>query len=111
MSLSETEDATDINVARQQFGWNLTDGVGSYFYLGAGYYRYNDGALENMNYKADDLQAHPEPWQGHYWSSTADDGRSLSLFFELTTTRLINKCESNYPSYRANGMQVRCVKM
>lgn len=112
LSLSEAEDATDLNVARQQYGWHLTDHVGNYFYTGAGYYRYNDGALENMNYKADDLQAHPEPWQGYYWSSTAaPDGRSQSLFFELTTSRLINKCENNYPSYRANGMQVRCVKM
>ena len=112
LSLSEQEDATDLNVARRQFGWHLTDGVNSHFYLGGGYYRYADGALENMNYKEGDLHAHPEPWQGHYWSSTATaDGRSRSLFFELVTTRLQNKFDNNRAAYRANAMQVRCVKI
>ena len=110
--LSETEDATDLDKARKQYGWNLSDGVQSFFYNACGYYRFNDGKIQNMNYKEGVYPSTPEPWEGYYWTTTSKaDGSAVSLYFDLTTTRSINKFEKRKDSRRANGMQVRCVKI
>ena len=112
LKLSEAEDATDLDALRERYGWFLTDGVGSYFYIGAGYRRYTDGKVQNVNFKEDDMLAPSLPWEGYYWSSTpTDDGRSVCMYFDLVTSRLINHFDANRASRRANGMQVRCVKM
>ena len=110
LTLSAEQDATPLSEARKQYGWFLTDGSNQYFYLGAGYHRYNDGVLQNMNYKEDVYPSQPEPWEGYYWSSTPSGNLASCLFFDLTTTRLANKFNNNLASRRANAMQVRCVK-
>lgn len=111
LHLTDSEDATDLNVARKRYGWWLSDGVNSFFYNACGYRRYTDGKVQNMNYHPS-YPSVPEPWEGHYWSATANsDGSAMSLYFDLTTTRAINKFQSNKPARRANGMQVRCVKV
>lgn len=111
LQLTAAEDNTDLDTARKQYGWWLSDGTNSFFYNACGYRRYNDGMIENMN-SHDSYPSIPEPWEGHYWTSTANsDGSAMSLYFDLTTTRTINKFQSNKPSRRANGMQVRCVKV
>lgn len=113
LSLSAAEDATDLAEARKRFGWSLTDGVNSYFYLGGGFRSYFDGVIVNMNYKTDVYPSTPEPWEGYYWTAgtTADGKYSTCMYFDLTTTRTINKFNLNHPSRRANAMQVRCVKI
>ena len=66
-----------------------------------------------MNYKEGVYPAQPQPWEGYYWTTgvTANNKQSKCMYFDLTTTRTINKFNLNYPSKRANAMQVRCVKI
>lgn len=113
LELSAEEDNTALEIAKRQYGWHLSDGVSSYFYPACGRRRYSDGKVENMNYKDGVYPSIPEPWEGHYWTSSATtDGKAISLYFDLTTSRsaLINKFVKSQPRFRANGLQVRCVK-
>ncbi len=108
--LSDIEDNTPLETAKKRYGWNLSDGKATYFYSACGRRRYTDGKVENMNYNDSSYPTQPQPWEGHYWSSTAvADGMAISLYFDLTTTR-VNRFVVNKPRFRANGMQVRCVK-
>ena len=114
LDLSYAEDNTKLEVARKQFGWHLSDGNNDYFYSACGRRRYTDGKVENINYKDGAYPSQPQPWEGHYWTSTtAADGGAVSLYFDLTTerTKTINKFVKNKSRFRANGMQVRCVKV
>lgn len=111
LTLSDAEDNTPLETARKQYGWNLSDGNNSFFYSACGRRRYNDGKVENMNSKEGVYPSQPQPWEGYYWtSSTTTDGKAVSLYFDLTTTRTINKFEISHAARRANGFQVRCVK-
>ncbi len=111
LRLADAEDNTPLDDARKQYGWHLSDGVNKYFYSACGRRRYNDGKVENMNSKDGVYPSQPQPWEGYYWtSSTTADGKAVSLYFDLTTTRTINKYSSSHPARRANGFQVRCVK-
>ncbi len=113
LSLSPEEDSKDIDTARKQFGWRLSDGQSEYFYTGAGYRSYYDGVIANMNHKDGIYPSVPEPWEGYYWTAgqSGDGKQSVCMYFDLTTTRTVNKFHLNYPSKRANAMQIRCVKM
>ncbi len=112
LTLSDAEDGTDIDVARKRYGWSLSDGTGTYFYLGAGYKSYYDGLIANMNSNLNAYPSTPEPWEGYYWTSgTTGDGKALCLYFDLTTSRTVNKFNNSLATRRANGLQVRCVKL
>lgn len=113
LSLSDEEDAKDLETARKQYGWSLSDGQTKYFYTGAGYRSYYNGVITNMNHKDGVYPSVPEPWEGYYWTTgkSSDGKQSTCMYFDLTTTRTINKFNLNYPSKRANAMQIRCVKM
>ena len=54
------------------------------------------------------------PWVGYYWTTgiaTADKSKAQSMFFDLNTTRAVNnRYEAQKEMYRANGMQIRCVR-
>lgn len=109
--LADVEDNTPLDDARKQYGWHLSDGVNKYFYPACGRRRYSDGKVENMNYKEGVYPSQPQPWEGYYWtSSTSADGKAVALYFDLTTTRTINKFFPSHSARRANGFQVRCVK-
>ena len=111
LQLSEDEDNKPLDPLRKQYGWHLSDGVGKFFYSACGRRRYNDGKVENMNSKDDVYPSQPQPWEGYYWTSSATaDGKAVSLYFDLTTTRTINKFDNAHSARRANGFQVRCVK-
>ena len=87
------------------------DGVDYYFYPACGRRRYNDGLVENMNSKEGVYPSQPQPWEGYYWTtSTTADGKAVALYFDLTTTRTINKFFPSHSARRANGFQIRCVK-
>ena len=113
LQLPADEDALDLDEARKRFGWMLSDGTNRYFYTGAGLRSYYDGIINNMNYKEGVYPSTPEPWEGYYWTTGVSDSgtQSTCMYFDLTTTRSINKFNLNYPSKRANAMQIRCVKM
>jgi uncharacterized protein (TIGR02145 family) len=109
--LADAEDNTPLDDARKQYGWSLSDGNNKYFYPACGRRRYNDGKVENMNYKEGVYPSQPQPWEGYYWTSTTSaDGKAVALYFDLTTTRTINKFFPSHSARRANGFQVRCVK-
>ena len=108
--LADAEDNTSLETARKQYGWHLSDGNNRFFYSACGRRRYNDGAVENMNSKEGVYPSQPQPWEGYYWTSSTADGKAISLYFDLTTTRTINKFFASHPARRANGFQVRCVK-
>ena len=111
LKLSDDEDNKPLDGLRKQYGWHLSDDVGKYFWSACGRRRYSDGMVENMNSKEDVYPSQPQPWEGYYWtSSTTADGKAVSLYFDLTTTRTINKFDNAHPARRANGFQVRCVK-
>ena len=118
LKLADAEDNTPLETARGQYGWHLSDDNNNkFFYPACGRRRYNDGKVENMNSKDYDYHpdtgkpVQPEPWEGHYWtSSTTTDGQAVSLYFDLTTTRTINKFVGQQPRFRANGFQIRCVR-
>jgi hypothetical protein len=74
------------------------------------YFHFENGVLTNVNdYGYENV---PKPWIGYYWTATAGEGnKSNSLFFDLNTTRAVNnRYEAVKAMYRANGMQVRCVR-
>ena len=110
LTLDDATDNTPLESARKQYGWHLSDGVSHYFYPACGRRRYSDGKVENMNSKEGVYPSQPQPWEGYYWTSTTDGGKSVALYFDLTTTRTINKFFPSHSARRANGFQVRCVK-
>lgn len=111
LKLSDDEDNKPLDGLRKQFGWHLSDDAGKYFWSACGRRRYNDGKVENMNSVDGVYPSQPQPWEGYYWtSSTTTDGKAVSLYFDLTTTRTINNFYKAHPARRANGFQVRCVK-
>lgn len=109
--LADEEDNTDLVTARKQYGWHLSDGNNKYFWSACGRRRYTDGKVENINYKEGVYPSQPQPWEGYYWtSSVGTDGKAIALYFDLTTTRTINKFVADAPHNRANGFQIRCVR-
>ena len=54
------------------------------------------------------------PWVGYYWTAgiaTSDRSKAQSMFFDLNTTRAVNnRYEPQKEMYRANAMQIRCVR-
>ena len=111
LELAEADDTMELDQAKKTYGWFLTDRGGSrHFYTGAGYRSYFDGILSNVNYK-DQYPYTPVPWVGYYWTQGTDGANGVAMFFDLNTSRAtINAFEPQTQQYRANGMQVRCVK-
>lgn len=113
LDIAESEDYMDLEEARKMFGWNLTDKgtLQKHFYTGAGYRSYFDGILSNINYK-DQYPYTPVPWVGYYWTNASGaESTSCAMFFDLNTSRAtVNAFDPISVQYRANAMQVRCVK-
>lgn len=110
LTLSDTTQATPYETARAQFGWHLSDGVSTFFYPACGRRRYLSGRVDNMNH-SEDPNKQPQPWEGHYWTaSTTDNGLANSLYFDLESPSRANKFIKQKPRFRANGLQIRCVK-
>lgn len=111
--IDSADDALPSAQVKDKFGWFLTDANATkMFMLGAGRRSYERGVLTNMNnYDG----ATPVPWIGYYWTADAgveDAHASQSMFFDLNTTRAVNnRYEPAKEMYRANGMQVRCVRI
>ena len=110
--IDESEDAAAWGDVSNMYGWHLVDkatGV-KMFMPAAGRRSFETGVLTNVNdYGYDNV---PRPWIGYYWTATAgESNKSNSLFFDLNTTRAVNnRYEAVKAMYRANGMQVRCVR-
>lgn len=110
--IDEAEDGASWGDVKNMYGWHLVDkatGV-KLFMPAAGRRSFETGVLSNVNnYGYDNV---PMPWVGYYWTaSVGENNQSQSLFFDLNTTRAVNnRYEAVKAMYRANGMQVRCVR-
>lgn len=98
------------------FGWDLTDGTTSSFFVGAGRRVYTTGHIQNI-YIPRSVSA--QPWEGMYWTLDSEsEAKSSALFFFYNTDYNVDT-ENLLPRggiesvahYRANGMQIRCVKI
>ena len=102
----------------EKFGWTLTDGKAESFFMGGGRRRYDDGKIQNIYIPKDEAKMKlytradiAQPWEGLYWTTAVNGTQSHALHFwyeKLTGTGGIAPAEAYA---RANGMQVRCVKV
>lgn len=107
------EDAASSVDMRNRYGWHLVDKVSGVemFMPGAGRKSFETGVFTNVNNYGGDNP--PLPWIGYYWTNGngTKDAMSVSMFFDLNTTRAVNnQYEPQKDMYRANAMQVRCVR-
>ena len=109
--IAENEDLAAMVDVKDMYGWHIVDqatGV-KMFMPGAGRRSFQNGELTNVNNYG--YEHNPMPWTGYYWTAGAGSESATSLFFDLNTTRAVNnRYEPTKQMYRANGMQVRCVR-
>lgn len=109
--IDTAEDMASLADMRDRYGWNLVDlstGV-KLFMPGAGRRSFENGILTNINNYG--YEHTPMPWTGYYWTAATDGNKAESMFFDLNTTRAVNnRYEPQKAMYRANAMQVRCVR-
>lgn len=113
LDIDAAEDALPSAEVKDKWGWYLSDANGvKMFMLGAGRRSYETGIFTNVNnYES----TPPVPWIGFYWTADAgetDGNASKSMFFDLNTTRAVNnRYEPAREMFRANAMQIRCVRV
>lgn len=122
--IQNTPEAGDAD----KFGWTLYGPQsGPSFFIGAGrrIYRHiqeddtqGGGSIQNFYPTPIDKQVrssalYNQPWVGYYWTTgTAAETKSSALYFWFDKSNPANSSlENNTLQYRANGMQVRCVKV
>ncbi len=112
--IDEIEDEAQLADIRDMYGWHIKDKTtgAKLFMPGAGRRSFETGVLTNMNdYGYENV---PMPWIGYYWTSgvgTEELTTAKSMFFDLNTTRAVNnRYDAAKEMYRANGMQIRCVR-
>lgn len=113
MDIDQSEDLASLGDIRDMYGWHIVDAAGVKMFMpGAGRRSFENGVLTNVNNYG--YEHTPMPWVGYYWTTgiaTADKSKAQSMFFDLNTTRAVNnRYEAQKEMYRANGMQIRCVR-
>ena len=111
-----------------KFGWTLMPSTvtGASLFIGAGrrIYRHtqeNDtkggGSIQNFyptpipDTQVRSSALYNQPWVGYYWTAAASGTQSSAFYFWFDKSAPENSgVTHNTPQYRANGMQVRCVK-
>ena len=111
--IAADEDAAASADMRARYGWNLVDKTSGVkmFMPAAGRKSFESGVFTNMSDYGGEHS--PLPWIGYYWTaeSVSADSKALSLYFDLNNTRAVNnRYEPRKAMYRANAMQVRCVR-
>lgn len=110
-SFDEWRVADDLSAGaaawEDQFGWNLTNGSETLFFLGGGRRSWLNGLITNVN--TNDV---PKPWVGYYWTAAAGpENDSKALYFTLDTEDSArSEFDPNRAASRADGMQIRCIK-
>ena len=109
--IDEVEDMAALGDVENMYGWHLVDRVTGVkmFMPGSGRRSFENGVITNVNNYGDEVT--PKPWVGYYWTAGTAGAKAVSMFFDLNTTRAVNnRYEAKKEMYRANGMQVRCVR-
>lgn len=126
-SIKKVPEAGDAD----KFGWELLSvsqgAQASSLFIGAGrrIYRHiqeddtqGGGSIQNFYPTPIDKQVrssalYNQPWVGYYWTTgTAAGTKSSAFYFWFDKSDPAKSgLENNTPQYRANGMQVRCVKV
>lgn len=107
--IADAHEGSPTASLREAYGWNLTDGTMTSFFLGAGRRPYLTGLIQNVN-----TNANPQPWVGCYWTSAlgTDNLSASGLYFSLNTENAaLSDFKPAYNYQRANGLQIRCVKV
>lgn len=83
--IGDDHDQEQTEALREAYGWNLTDGTMTSFFLGGGRRPYLTGLIQNVNSNAD-----AQPWIGCYWTSGlgTDELSASGLYFSLDTDDL-----------------------
>ena len=84
--IGDDHDQEQTEALREAYGWNLTDGTMTSFFLGGGRRPYLTGLIQNVNSNAD-----AQPWIGCYWTSglgTDELSASASIFRSIRTMLL-----------------------
>lgn len=100
--------SADLSRLEPLYGWNLSTGDASLFFLGAGRRSWLEGLITNVN-----TNEVPKPWIGYYWTASAEasSANARALYFNLDTEDPArSELQPAVASSRANGMQVRCVR-
>ncbi len=105
---------TDSDAA---YGAYITDGATDELFMGVGRRVYVTGRISNVNTDYYSLA----PWSAFYWTSGADDDSNKSICFRfdngsddadaVTDANGTYYFQTQHENQRANGMQIRCVKM
>lgn len=98
--------STDLATLERQYGWMLTDGQEELFFPACGRRSWLRGLITNVN----DTTV-PKPWIGYYWTRAVEGEQAEAMYFSLDTEDpLASELVVAEPQWRANGMQVRCVR-
>ncbi len=94
--LSQLQVDTSAELGAEDYGRYLSGEL----FMALGYRTFYTGLVQNV---AEDGSF--TPWAGYYWSSdAASDGGAYALYFDMGDEATVTS------RYRANGMQIRCVK-
>ena len=109
-----------------KFGWTLGENGNESLFIGAGrrIYRHtqeNDtkggGSIQNFyptpipDTQVRSSALYNQPWVGYYWTAAASGTQSSAFYFWFDKSAPEKSgVTRNTPQYRANGMQVRCVR-
>lgn len=112
--LSIADKSGDVDELADAYGWNLTDGIISSLYMGLGRRTYLTGKIQNT-YDPIPVQRNTaieaQPWEGLYWTTGTQANQSSAFYFYFNKRSVQDSgIETGVPHYRANGMQIRCVK-
>ncbi len=112
--LTIADKSGDADKLADAYGWELTDGNISSLYMGLGRRTYLTGKIQNT-YNPVPAQRNTaieaQPWEGLYWTTGTEAERSAAFYFFFNKRDVQSSgIESGVPHYRANGMQIRCVK-
>ena len=98
--------STDLATLERQYGWMLTDGQEELFFPACGRRSWLRGLITNVN----DTTV-PKPWIGYYWTRAVEGEQAEAMYFSLDTEDpSASELVVTEPQWRANGMQVRCVR-
>ncbi len=98
-----------------KYGMTFTDNSSESLFIGAGRRRYDNSTISNIYLTSEPLARNvaidDQPWMGYYWTNTVSGSNADAYTFWFKKK---NPAESGLviaPYGRANGMQLRCVKV